>query len=113
MFLSLMPHDRYANFSAVVYQNLGPTLAPLVGLLGAFAPAPAGGRGSQIPDMGKLKATLLAAYGEPDRITIASSGASLGMKAGDFANGSLLGIAGNALPLGQFFGTRGRQPSYR
>ncbi|MGD0500633.1 MAG: FecR domain-containing protein [Bryobacteraceae bacterium] len=113
LFLSLTPRDRYANFSAVIYQNLGPTLAPLAGLLGAFAPIQAGGRGSQVAGLENLKATLLAAYGEPDRITIAGSGEALGMRASDFATGSLLGIAGNALPLGQFFGTRGRQSSYR
>ena len=37
-FVAMTPRDRFTNFSAVIYQNLGTTLAPLVGLLGAFAP---------------------------------------------------------------------------
>ena len=37
-FLAMVPRDHYANFSAVIYQNLGTSLAPLAGLLGAFVP---------------------------------------------------------------------------
>ncbi len=42
-FLSMEPRDGYVNFSAVIYQNLGTTLAPLAGLLSAFGAR--GGRG--------------------------------------------------------------------
>ncbi len=115
-FLSLMPRDHYTDFSALVYQNLGPTLAPLAGLIGAFTPTPQGGRGPQTPDLSKMKPTFFAAYGEPDRITIASSGETLGIRASDFANGSLSGLTGNALPLGSIFGMGGtgeRRSSYR
>ena len=38
-FISMEPRDRHVNFSAVVYQNLGTTLAPLAGLLSAFGGA--------------------------------------------------------------------------
>ena len=42
------PRDHYASYSAVVYENLGRTLAPLVGMFGSFIPPQArGGRGGQ------------------------------------------------------------------
>jgi hypothetical protein len=111
-FLSMAPRDRHVNFSAVVYQNLGTTLAPLAGLLSAFGPA---GRGRQNPlqDLGNLKPSLIAAYGEPDQITIASSGNVLGASLANFMSGNLLGMAGNALPFAQFQGTRRPQPAFR
>jgi hypothetical protein len=112
-FLALMPHDEYANFSAVVYQNLGSTLAPLAGLLGALTPGQPGGRGAPMARLENLKPAFFVAYGEPDRITIASSGETLGVRAGEFTNGSLMGLTGGALPLDRVFGTGGPQPAYR
>jgi hypothetical protein len=107
-FVSMMPRDHYANFSAVVYQNLGSSLAPIVGLLGAMIP-----QNSQMPpnalqQFGNLKPTLVAVYGEPDRITVAGRGEMLGMSVHNMVSGSLLGIAGQALPLAQFQGTARR-----
>ena len=112
-FLSMMPRDHYANFSAVIYQNLGSTLAPLAGLLSAFVPPQAAGRGSAMPNLGSMKPTFVAAYGEPDRITIAGNGGMLGMRAGDIASASLLSIAGNSLPMAMLQGTRTRAGAYK
>ena len=42
-FVSLMPRDSYANFSAVVYEDLGAALGPVAGLLGAFSSSGAAG----------------------------------------------------------------------
>jgi hypothetical protein len=111
-FLSMEPRDGHVDFSAVVYQNLGTTLAPLAGLLDAFG---RGGRGHQIPlqDLANLKPSLIAAYGEPDRITVASNRNVLGKSMTDLLSGNLLGIAGGALPLSQLQGTRGSQPAFR
>ena len=109
-FLSMEPRDGHVNFSAVIYQNLGTTLAPLAGLLSAFG---RGGRGQQIPDLGNLKPSLIAAYGEPDRITVASNGNVLGKSMTDLLSGNLLGIAGSALPFSQLQGTRRPQPAFR
>ena len=111
-FLSMEPRDGHVNFSAVVYQNLGTTLAPLAGLLEAFG---RGGRGRQnpLPDLSNLKPSLIAAYGEPDRITIASNRNMLGKSVADLLSGNLLGIAGSALPFSQFQGTRRPQPAFR
>jgi hypothetical protein len=111
-FTALVPHDRYENFSAVVYQNLGSTLAPLAGLLGAFQP-PNGGARSPLPPLDNLKPFLIAAYGEPDRITIASNGDVPGMALKNFLTGGVFGIATNGLRLGQFAGTSGARSSSR
>lgn len=111
-FLALIPHDHYENFSAVVFQNLGNTLAPLAGLLGALRP-PQGDKSRQMPRLDNLKPFLLAAYGEPDRITIASNGDVPGMSLNNFLSGGLVGIAANGLRLGQFAGTSGARISSR
>jgi hypothetical protein len=115
-FLSMEPRDGHVNFSAVVYQNLGTTLAPLAGLLSALGGAGVpSGPGQQIPlqDLGNLKPSLIAAYGEPDRITVASNGNVLGKSMTDLLSGNLLGIAGSALPFSQLQGTRRPQPAFR
>jgi ferric-dicitrate binding protein FerR (iron transport regulator) len=111
-FLSMEPRDGHVNFSAVIYQDLGTTLAPLAGLLSAFGPA---GRGRQnpLPDLSNLKPSLIAAYGEPDRITIASNKNVLGKSVTDLLSGNLAGIAGGALPFSQLQGTRRPQPAFR
>jgi hypothetical protein len=111
-FLALIPHDHYENFSAVVFQNLGNTLAPLAGLLGALQP-PREGQSRPMPRLDNLKPFLLAAYGEPDRITIASNGDVPGMSLNHFLSGGLVGIAANGLHLGQFAGTSGGRISSR
>jgi len=64
-FTALIPHDQYANFSAMVYYNAS-TLSPL---LEQFSKQPA------VQELtANLKPTLIAAYGETDRITFATSG---------------------------------------
>ena len=65
-FTALIPHDQYTNFSAMVYYNVGTTLAPLLEQFNQqqFAQELAA----------NLKPTLIAAYGENDRITFATSG---------------------------------------
>jgi hypothetical protein len=111
-FISMEPSDRHVNFSAVVYQNLGTTLAPLAGLLSAFGGAgvPSGpGRQNPLQDLGNLKPSLIAAYAEPDRITIASNKNVLGKSVTDLLSGNLAG----ALPFSQLMGTRRPQPAFR
>jgi len=64
-FTALIPHDQYANFSAAVYYNAS-SLSPL---LEQFSQQPA------VKELtANLKPTLIAAYGENDRITFATSG---------------------------------------
>jgi hypothetical protein len=64
-FTALIPHDQYANFSAAIYYNAA-SLSPL---LEQFGNQP----GLQ-QLAANLKPTLIAAYGENDRITFATSG---------------------------------------
>jgi ABC-2 type transport system ATP-binding protein len=52
--------------------------------------------------LGNLKPSLIAAYGEPDRITIASNKNVLGKSVTDLLSGNLAG----ALPFSQLMGTR-------
>jgi hypothetical protein len=64
-FTALIPHDQYANFSAAIYYNAS-ALAPL---LEQFSSQPA------VQQLAaNLKPTLIAAYGESDRITFATTG---------------------------------------
>ena len=111
-FTAMIPHDHYENFSAVVYQNLGNTLAPLAGLLGALQPPHAAQR-PPMPRLDNLKPFLVAAYGEPDRIALASNGDVPGMSLNNFLSGGLVGIATNGLRLGQFAGTTSTRSSSR
>ena len=67
-FRSLLPIDGYANFSALVYQNLASSV-------GALA--------SQLKAAGTLaqnsEPSLIYAYGEPDKIVVASKGSFFGL----------------------------------
>ena len=108
-FVAMVPRDHYANFSALIYQNLGATLAPVIGLLGAFAPAGNGAQPNPLQGLGNMKPALIAAYGEPDRISVATSGDLMGMSLTNLMTGNLQ----SALPFSQFMGTRGRAPAFK
>jgi hypothetical protein len=94
-----------------VYQNFGQALAPLAGMLGSLENLGPGGQ-KALQGLSDMKPTLIAAYGEPDRIEVAASGTALGLSLNQFLHGNLLGIAGHALPFANP-GTLGRQPAYR
>jgi hypothetical protein len=91
-FASLIPHDQYANFSAMVYFNVGSGLSSLVE---QFAPGKSL-NSQQQQSLGEIassiKPTLIAAYGEPDRITFATSGSLFATTIG---NASLLQLLQN------------------
>jgi len=67
-FRSLLPSDNQANFSAMFYQNLSPILKPLASQLNS----------GQLAMLQQLatdsKPSVMCAYGESDRIEVASSG---------------------------------------
>jgi hypothetical protein len=109
-FLDLTPRDRHLNFSGLIYQNLGSSLAPFAALAGAFMPQHAGANGPQMPSLDNIKPTLFAVYGEPDRITLEATGDVLGSTLQNLMNGDIRGLAG--LPFAQMTGTRERQHSY-
>jgi hypothetical protein len=109
-FLSLAPRDHFANFSAVLYENLGPAVAPLASLLATP---------EQARSWNGLKPALVAAYAAPDRITVAGSAELLGGNLKDLLSGGITGIASHALPFGQLFGgmrmggTQRRERAYK
>jgi hypothetical protein len=74
-FKSLLAPDGQTNFSAIVYQNMGSVLGSIAGGLQAVAP-------DQKSAIAALKAnsapSLVYAYGQPDRIELASSGSFFG-----------------------------------
>jgi hypothetical protein len=67
-FRALLPSDNQANFSAMIYQNLSPILKPLASQLTS----------GQLALLQQLavdaKPSVFCAYGESDRIEVASSG---------------------------------------
>jgi hypothetical protein len=67
-FRALLPSDNQANFSAMIYQNLSPILKPLASQLNS----------GQLAMLQQLaadsKPSVMCAYGESDRIEVASSG---------------------------------------
>ena len=92
-FLSLLPRDRYANCSGLVYQNLGTALAPLAGLLGSLGNMN-GEQARQLGQLGNLKPMLVAVYGEPDRIELAGTGEQFKIPISALLSGNLGGIVG-------------------
>jgi hypothetical protein len=87
-FRSLLPSDNQANFSAMVYQNLSPILKPLssqitpreLALLQQLA--------------ADAKPSVICAYGESDRIQVASNGRLFDFNPGFLALSHLLEQAG-------------------
>ena len=81
-FRALLPNDGYTNFSAIFYHNIGPVLGPLVDQLkstGALTP-------QQRQSIDALTANsapgLIYAYGQPDRIVVASNSGFMGFDLG-------------------------------
>jgi FecR-like protein/uncharacterized protein DUF3352/putative zinc finger protein len=66
-FRALLPSDTQANFSAMIYQNVGPILKPLASQLTS-------GQLALLQQMAAdAKPSVFCAYGESDRIEVASS----------------------------------------
>jgi hypothetical protein len=66
-FREILPNDNQANFSAMIYQNLSPILKPLASQLTS-------GQLALLQQMAaEAKPSVFCAYGESDRIEVASS----------------------------------------
>jgi hypothetical protein len=81
-FQALLPKDGYTNFSGVFYHNIGPVVAPLAEQLkssGTLTP-------QQKQSIDALTANsapgLIYAYGQPDRIVVASNSGFMGFDLG-------------------------------
>lgn len=97
-FQSLLPSDGHTNFSGLIYQNAGPALGPLAEELKSA-------KGLQILEQNATP-SLVYAYGEPDRIVVASDGSFFGL-----GLDALLGGGSTAFLLPQILGSvkpRGR-----
>jgi hypothetical protein len=72
-FRDQLPRDGYSDFSAVMYHNLGQTLAPIAGLLGS----------TNIAGANALKTNdtpgVVCFWALPDRIDVAAMGSLFGM----------------------------------
>jgi hypothetical protein len=66
-FRALLPKDGYTDFSAVLYQNLGPMVQPIASQLSAQQQQAL----QQL--IGDSKPAVICAYGEPNRIQVASA----------------------------------------
>ncbi len=88
-FQSLLPKDEHANFSGLMYQNLSPILQPLSSQL----------NNQQVQLLQQLaagsKPSVICAYGDQDRIEVAS-------------NSRFPGLDFNSLALFQLMGAMGR-----
>jgi len=106
-FQALLPNDGYTNFSAIFYHNLG----PIVGPLAAQAKASGALTPQQQQSIDALTANsapgLIYAYGEPDRIVVATNTGFMG-----FDLGTLLTMGDNGPFLPQtFLGEALRHPA--
>jgi hypothetical protein len=86
-FRALLPSDNQANFSAMMYQNLSPILKPLASQLNS----------GQLALLQQLaadaKPSVMCAYGESDRIEVASNGKLLDLNPGIPTLIHLLGLS--------------------
>jgi hypothetical protein len=111
-FLELTPRDQHVNFSAVIYQNIGTSMAPLAALAGAFLQQRNGPGGLSLQGLNNVKPTLFAVYGETDRITMTATGDVLGSTLENLLGGDLRGVTVIGLPFAQMMGTRAPHAAY-
>jgi hypothetical protein len=106
-FKTLLAPDGYSNFSAILYQNIGSVLGPLMDTLRST--------GNLTPDQQRsvdaLRAnsgpSLIYAYGQPDRVEIASTGSFFGL------NLDMLAGAGGPFQFPSLLGKMGRGSKMR
>jgi hypothetical protein len=78
-FLSRLPQDGQANFSAVLYENVGPALAPLAGLLAGSSQITPAQKQALDTLAGNSDPAMVYAYGEADRIRLGTTSNLLGV----------------------------------
>jgi hypothetical protein len=86
----MVPRDHYANFSALICRTWAPRW--LGDRAAGRLRAQAAGRAGQprpLQALGNMKPTLIAAYGEPDHINVATSGDLMGMSLTNLMSGNL------------------------
>jgi FecR protein/Protein of unknown function (DUF3352)/Putative zinc-finger len=97
-FQALLPNDGYTNFSAIFYHNIGPVVGPLVAQLKSSGALTRQQQQSVDALTANSVPGLIYAYGEPDRIVVASNTGFMG-----FDLGTLLTMGHNGPFLPQMF----------
>ncbi len=97
-FQALLPSDGYTNFSAIFYHNLGPVIGPLAAQVKATGALTRQQQQSIDALTANSAPGLIYAYGEPDRIVVASNTGFMG-----FDLGTLLTMGHNGPFLPQMF----------
>src|ERR1700722_2146901 len=94
-FQSLLPSDGYTNFSAIFYHNIGPVVGPLVEQIKSLGTLTAQQQQSIAALQANTAPGLIYAYGERDRIVIASDTGFMGFDLGTLLT---MGHGGAFLP---------------
>jgi hypothetical protein len=81
-FQALLPSDGYTNFSAIFYHNIGPVIGPLAEQLKSSGALTAQQRQSIDALTANSAPGLIYAYGESDRIVVASNTGFMGFDLG-------------------------------
>jgi ferric-dicitrate binding protein FerR (iron transport regulator) len=87
-FISLLPKDQHTNVSGIVYQNLASVAAPLMEQMN-----PNEAQSFQTI-VGNARPSLLVAYGDSDRIELATTGRYFGFDVNNMALAQLLHLSG-------------------
>jgi hypothetical protein len=99
-FQALLPSDGYTNFSAIFYHNIGPIVGPLVDQIKAVGTLTPQQQQSISTLQANTSPGLIYAYGEPDRIVVASNSGFMG-----FDLGTLMTLGqGGPIPAQMFLG---------
>ncbi|HBY59256.1 MAG TPA: hypothetical protein DEH78_05510 [Solibacterales bacterium] len=80
-FQDLIPRDSYASFSGLLYHNLGSTFGPLIEGFANSAPLNPEQRKAMKEITGDMQPLLVGIYAGDDRITVATTSATLGLNA--------------------------------
>ncbi len=94
-FQALLPSDGYTNFSAIFYHNIGPILGPLVDQIKSVGTLTAQQQQSIAALQANTAPGLIYAYGETDRIVVASDTGFMGFDLGTLMT---MGHGGPFLP---------------
>ena len=81
-FQALVPNDGYTNFSAIFYHNIGPVVGPIAQKLKSSGALTAQQRQSIDALTANSAPGMIYAYGEPDRIVVASHTGFMGFDLG-------------------------------
>jgi hypothetical protein len=97
-FQALLPSDGYTNFSAIFYHNIGPVVGPLVEQIKTVGTLTAQQQQSIAALQANTAPGLIYAYGEPNRIVVASNSGFMG-----FDLGTLMTLGqGGSIPTQMF-----------